>query len=645
MQFFCGNSGADPVPEAEGLREEAEILAARIRKAFDAYWAGSPEISDLEYDAALRKLKLLAPEHPLLDELGAPQVSALREIRLSDPMISLDKVYSFPELLAWAKSFARSDRDELLLVQPKYDGISCRYDGTMLVTRGKGETGQDITDKLPLIELETADYTGPVNRPARGELLIRPDRFEKLRAVIRSRGNTVYRNTRNVLTGFMMLKSSRETEQLLLAMKRTGGFLTLVDYGRFSEEVPLSRLEESWESLTERIRTLPYPMDGIVVKFADPFFRRSLGSTAHHPRGEMAYKFVNARAESILENVQWSFGKNCLTPVAEIRPVELGGTTIKRATLHNAKNIADMDLQIGDTVVVERAGDVIPHIVSRTPGAVRRSALIDVCPGCGTKLIWKGPELACPDPECFETRLCRLAAAVRALDADNLGDATLRQIMKQFSVRSLKDLLSLGRSDFVRLERFGAKSAENLAESLAKARKCDDFRLLAALNIPNVGVNVAKLLLREYSFSELRNLPEETLSEIRGIGPERAAALRRTFAEDSVLIDELLEAVDLRSGRGQGEGKTVCFTGKMPEKRSFYEKIARSYGWEIAEQVTENLTLLVAADPLENGTKLERARKRGTEIVSTEEFLKRFPLKETDSGASGEADNGQLSLF
>ncbi|MBO5689294.1 MAG: hypothetical protein J6S73_05140 [Lentisphaeria bacterium] len=437
----------------------------------------------------------------------------------------------------------------------------------------------------------------------------------------------------------MMLKNSREIEQVLLGMKMSGGFLSLVDYGRYSFEVPLSKLETEWQALTERIGALPYPMDGIVVKFADGEFRESLGSTAHHPRGEMAFKFVNAQSSSVLEKVEWSFGKNCLTPVAEIRPVELGGTTIRRATLHNARHIQELDLQIGDTVVVERAGDVIPHIVSRTPGAERQSAMITHCPGCGTELVWKGPELTCPSPECFETLLCRLSAAVLALDIDNLGDATLRQIMKQYRVRSVRGLFDLSRSELARLERFGEKSAANLFESLQQARKCEDFRLLAALNIPNVGVNVAKLLLKEYTFAQLRELPEEELGNIRGIGPERAAALRRTFTEEKAFIDDLLEAVDLRNSTGSLAAPTVCFTGKMPEKRSFYESLAKEYGMEPVDQVTESLSLLVAADPAEKSTKLERAAKWGTEIISADEFLKRCPPKNQPE------EDEQLSLF
>ena len=226
-----------------------------------------------------------------------------------------------------------------------------------------------------------------------------------------------------------------------------------------------------------------------------------------------------------------------------------------------------------------------------------------------------------------------------ALDIDNLGDATLRQIMKQYRVRSVRGLFDLSRSELARLERFGEKSAANLFESLQQARKCEDFRLLAALNIPNVGVNVAKLLLKEYTFAQLRELPEEELGNIRGIGPERAAALRRTFTEEKAFIDDLLEAVDLRNSTGSLAAPTVCFTGKMPEKRSFYESLAKEYGMEPVDQVTESLSLLVAADPAEKSTKLERAAKWGTEIISADEFLKRCPPKNQPE------EDEQLSLF
>ena len=616
-------------------------LTAAIRHHNDLYWnQGAPEIADADYDDLLRELAAREPEHPLLCEVHAPAVAAGREIALTAPMMSLDKVYSLPELMTWLRRTARSE-DEPLLVEPKYDGISCRYAGGVLITRGKdGRTGEDITDKLPLIELECPGYTGPVDRPARGEILIRPDRFEALRNTIRTRGNTLYSNSRNVLTGLMMLKEPTAIAQVELGMKIAGARLSLVDYTLHSFPTTLRTFEADWPQLVEKILALPYPTDGIVVKLADAAFRASLGATAHHPRGEMAFKFTNRSKQTVLTGVEWSFGKSSLTPVALLEPVEIGGTTIKRASLCNVQNILDLGLGIGDIVTVERAGDVIPHITARADGAEHRNMVITHCPGCGAELKQVDPELVCPNPDCFETRLCCLSDAVAKLKIDNLGDATLRQLMTTYHVRTLRDLFRLSRSDLERLEGFARKSAENLAASLERARRTEDFRLLAALNIPNIGVNMAKLLLREHPLAELRQMSAETLAEIKGVGPERAAALAREFAAQKDFIDELLDAVTLIETSGAERRPTVCFTGKMPDRRSRYAALAEKHGYDVLDTVSGSLDLLVAADPSEHGTKLDQARAQNIPIITLEEFLSRC-------GETGEKspDSEQLTLF
>jgi DNA ligase (NAD+) len=397
--------------------------------------------------------------------------------------------------------------------------------------------------------------------------------------------------------------------------------LTLVDYALISEAVPLNMLAERWEELKEKFALLPYPMDGIVLKFADEQFRRELGNTAHHPRGEIAYKFTNRSAQSCLLGVEWSFGKNCLTPVALLEPVDISGITIKRASLHNAQNLLDMDLKIGDTVTVERAGDVIPFIAAREPGHERRDPFITDCPACGSKVVRKGPELCCGNPDCPGAKLQLLTAAVRNLGIERLGEPTVAKLIAHCGVRSLRDLFELTENDIMKIDGFGEKSAANLIGEIRKAREVDDFQLVAALNIPNVGVNIAKLMLEKYSFEELRNLPESELANISGIGPERAAAVAKAMQERQAELDELLAAVSLRRSEKSGDEPTICFTGKMPEKRSYYEKLARERGFRAVDSVTAALTLLVAADINENSTKLRNARKHGVQIMPLAEFL------------------------
>lgn len=590
----------------------AELIEYHNRR----YWEeASPEISDDRYDELLRALKTLTPEHPLLEVVGAPVVAGSGKVIHARPMLSLDKAYSLEEVIEWALKYVRNE-DEELLIQPKYDGISANFDGRVLSTRGDGVTGEDISAKLPLIELETIDYRGILNRPARGEIVIRNDDFRTLYSHIVKKGGGTYKNSRNAVAGIMGLKDIGD-------MLRQGARLTLVDYNKISYKLPFRELKTRWHEIAAEIEELPYPMDGIVIKLADPDYGASLGATAHHPRGQIAFKFSGIRRESKLLEVKWSFGKNCLTPVAEIEPVEIGGITIRHATLHNVQNIEDKDIHVGDTVVVERAGDVIPYIVEAIPGGERKSVMIERCPSCDSMLERRGPELCCVNPDCFETRLQRLCAAVRNIGIERLGEPNIRRMMTRLNVRSLKDIFELKKIDILQLDGFKDKSASNLLREIAAARDVNDYQLVAALNIPNVGVNVAKMILTEYTLDELRQLTAEDLAKINGVGPERAAAIYRELRDQAGLLDELLAAVRLKVTRGNvnGDLPKICFTGKMPEKRSYYQDLARKRGFEPVDDVTSELALLVADDPAGGSSKLAKARKHNIRIVGLDEWI------------------------
>ena len=593
----------------------AELLAFHDRQ----YWElNEPLIPDPDYDRIVERLRILDPEHELLKKIHTPDVLSDGKVHHAKAMLSLDKAYSLEALLQWAAKYARTP-DELLLVEPKYDGISANFDGSVLATRGDGETGEDISGKLPLIELEAPGYCGKVDRPARGEIVIRDDDFKNIYSRIRKKDGGTYKNSRNAVAGIMTLKD-------ILPMQMQGAKLTLVDYSLISEKVPLDKLAGNWEKLKEKFAQLPYPMDGIVLKFADETFRESLGNTAHHPRGEIAYKFTNLSCQTTLLDVKWSFGKNCLTPVAELSPVELSGITIKRATLHNVQNIIDMGLMIGDTVTVERAGDVIPFIAASEPGLLRESPFISNCPECGTELIRRGPELCCPNKECPGSRLQLLCAAIRNLGIERLGEPTVAKLMKKFGIRHLKELFDLTTGDILQLEGFGSKSAANLINEIRKAREVDDFQILAALNIPGIGHNIAKIILEKFPINALREAKADELAQIPGIGPERAGAVCETLRERSDELDELLSAVTIRAAAPAGDAPGICFTGKMPEKRSFYEKLASERGYMPMDSVTAKLKLLVAADVNDTSSKLKNARKLGVQIVSLDEFLAMPPL-------------------
>jgi DNA ligase (NAD+) len=596
----------------ENMTEEQ--LAEEIKRHNKLYWEkAEPEISDTEYDILVRRLRKLNPEHQLIKKVEAPAVESAGKVKHKNPMLSLDKAYSIAEVVEWAKKYARKDSEEFL-VEPKYDGISANFENGVLATRGDGETGEDISAKIPLIELEAKGFTGPLNRPARGEIVIKDHDFSEIYSSIKKKNGKPYKNSRNAVGGILSLKD-------ISSVKARGAKLTFVDYDLHSFAVDFKNLKTSWAQILEKIEKLPYPMDGIVIKLKDKEYSRSLGFTAHHPRGQIAFKFTNIREETSLLDVQWSFGKNCLTPVAELAPVEISGITIKHATLHNVQNIIDKDIQIGDTVLVERAGDVIPYIISSNPGKNRKSPLIEKCPCCGTDLKRKGPELACVNPDCFETKLKRLTAAIKNIGIERLGEPNIRQMMLKLKVESLSDIFNLSFDDILKLDGFKAKSANNLMSEISNARKVNDYQLLSAMNIPGIGKNVAKSILANYSIDELCELSGDELSKINGIGPERAGALHRELAAQRSFIEEMLHSVELIQTKDSGKEQTICFTGKMPEKRSFYESMATERGYTPVDSVSGELSLLVAADTSDNSSKLKKARKSGIEIISLQEWL------------------------
>lgn len=580
------------------------------------YWEnGAPEIADTEYDLLVRQLQEINPDHPLVTQIYTPTVATQGKVKHAKPMLSLDKAYSLEEIMTWANKFARN-KDEMLLVQPKYDGISANFANNVLATRGDGVEGENVSDKIQLVELEAPGYTGPLNRPSRGEIIIRNDDFKEKYSKIVKKDGKHYKNSRNAVAGIMGLKEI----DLMVHQKAK---LTLVDYNLVSYSVKLADFEQKWPEILQEIEELPYPMDGIVVKFADEEFAESLGSTAHHPRGQIAFKFTGVRKQTKLLDVDWSFGKNCLTPVALLEPVDIGGITIQHATLHNIQNIIDKDIEIGDTVTVERAGDVIPYIIEAEPGQERRSCLIINCPSCNSVLEREGPEICCKNIDCPETKVQRLLASVKNIGIERLGEPNIRRMMDTLGVKSLKDIFNLKMNDILKLEGFKEKSSENLLNEIETARHVNDYQVLAALNIRNIGPNVAKSILVNYDINELRNLSVEQLSAIDGVGPERAEALFCELRNQADFLDELLECVSVTNTKGN-EGAalpTICFTGKMPESRSYYETLASANGFEPASSVTKDLAILVAQDINSGSSKLAKAAKAGVKIMALDDWL------------------------
>lgn len=623
-----------------------EELVQEIERHNKLYWEkNAPEISDEDYDLLIQRLEELDPENQLLDTVGSADVASLGKVVLAKPMISLEKTYFFKDapkgkksLLKWASEIKRNDV-EVFLIQPKYDGISSSYSNGILATRGQGTQDENVTDKVPLIELETTGYKGPLDRPVRGEIIIRDDDFKTIYSRIKKGDGSSYKNPRNAVSGIMGLKDIKP-------MLAQGAKLTIIDYDMISYPVEFSQMEKRWVLIVEEIEALPYPMDGIVVKLADESYSDSLGETAHHPRGQIAFKFSGLRKKTKLIGVEWSFGKNCLTPVGRIEPVELGGVTISNVTLHNLANVEEKDIQIGDIVTVERAGDVIPHIFESEPGTERKPCIISECPSCSSRLVRSEKELQCVNPDCPETNLQRILASVRNIGIEELGEPTIRKIIKILGVKTLSDIFRLSVLDILKLEGFKDKSASNLYKQIQKARETTDYQFLASLNVRGLGQTSAKALLSKYTIAELRRLTQEELLVIKQIGPAMSESIYKFFQEKSEIIDELLKSVSVSDTKGAvsaADTKTICFTGEMPEKRSYYSNLAAKHDYKAVDSVTKDLSILVAADLSSSSSKIKKANSLGIRTISLDDWLREIELDKTaKSGYISRDDNDGL---
>ena len=605
-----------------------EQLVSEINRHNKLYWDKSEtEISDEKYDLLIRKLEEINPANHLLHKYFTPNVSSLGDVKLSPEMkmISLEKTYFFDNapkgkksLMDWAKDRARND-NEIFLIQPKYDGISTNYDGTTLATRGQDSSDQNVSDKVPLIELETNDYTGPLDRAVRGEIVIKDNDFITIYSKIKRKNGATYKNSRNAVGGIMGLKDIRE-------MQLQGAKLTLIDYNMISYAITLKELPQKWSIIHDEIDSLPYPTDGIVIKVADPKYSQDLGQTAIFPKSMLAYKFTGERKKTTLKDVIWSFGKNNLTPKGILEPIELSGVTISNVTLHNYQYLIDRDIQIGDTLTIERAGEVIPHVVGFEQGNNRAIPFIYKCPSCSSKVEVIGVDLRCTNPICPEKIIQRLSAAVKDLDIEELGEPTIRKMTAHLGVQKLKDILNLSLTDIYKIDGFKEKSTTKLYANIQCAKNTTDFKLLAALNITGVGQTFAKGLLSKYSLKELRELSTEELLKIDQVGPTMSKSIYNAFRDNSDIIDELLEAVKISNTKdnlSQTDIKTICFTGKMPEKRSYYENIASQNGYTPIDKVTKELDTLVVHNLNSVSSKTQKAHKLGVKVVSLDEWLEK----------------------
>jgi len=660
----------NPADEIERLRDEIRLHDRKY------YVEAAPEISDTDYDRLIDRLKKLEATHPELitadsptQRIGDQPVDDLTSITHRAPMLSIENTYSVEELREYGQRIAKLLPDETIewVVELKIDGVavSMLYEQGRLVygaSRGNGLVGDDVTHNLRTVlgvPLRLSGKQPPAEMEVRGEVYMTNADLASLNQEQDRKGEKLYANSRNVAAGTIRLLDPRVCAERKLRLFCHGVGVTeglrATTHMEFLQEIreyglPATPMVECFasfeaaiehcEALIERLHELDFEIDGLVLKVNRFDQRARLGSTSKSPRWLIAYKFEKYEATTGVEQIRVQVGKTgAITPVADLQPVELAGTTVSRASLHNADEVARKDVRVGDVVVVEKAGKVIPHIV-RVEKHLRTKDLPPFefpthCPECGTAVVKDegGVYIRCPNPACpaqVKERI-RYFASRNAMDIEGLGDKLVEQLVTAGLVRNYGDLYRLTEEQLTDLERMGKKSAKNLIDGVAASRGRGLAKLLNALAIRHVGARVATLLAEQFgSIEALRTATEEELGEVNEIGPIIAKSVYEFLHSEAgqQTIDDLVAlGIDMtaslaarkEAATGPLAGKTLVVTGTLPTYgREEIEALIAELGGRAASSVSKKTDYVVAGEKA--GSKLDKAQKLGVQVLTEAEF-------------------------
>jgi DNA ligase (NAD+) len=655
------------------VRQEVERLRQEIEQHNTRYYVlDDPLVSDAEFDALFRRLQALEEAHPELrtpdsptQRVGAKPLEKFATVRHRHPMLSLANITTRTELEefdARVRKFLGRERIEYV-GEPKIDGLAVELvyeDGRLRAgaTRGDGSVGEDVTQNIRTIRSVPLRLHGraPKVLDVRGEVFLPVEAFRRLNREREEAGLPPFANPRNAAAGSLKqldpgVTAGRPLDFVCHGTGQVDGahwdthWDTLQGLAALGlKPVPESRVLKSLDAIEAffakvegRRDDLPYEIDGLVVKVNDLALQRRLGEISRSPRWAVAYKFKARQATTRIENIVPSVGRTgVLTPVAELTPVAVGGVTVRNASLHNMDEVARKDVRIGDTVLLERAGDVIPYVVKVIPerrtGHEKRFHMPRHCPVCGAEVVRPEGEVAyrCIGLSCPAQlkQALRFFGARGAMDVEGLGEKLVDQLVARGLVRDLADLYGLDEDTLAGLERMGQKSAANLRANLERSKAAALPRFLVALGIRQVGEATAKALGEHFGTLErLMAASVEDLQEVRDVGPEVAESIHRFFAErqNKKVIAKLLAAgvrpAAVHRAKGPLEGKKFVLTGGLDGMtRPEAQRRIEALGGRMATSVSKETDYVVAG--AEPGSKLKKAEKLGVAVLDEKQFLR-----------------------
>lgn len=671
MDLFADERVAD-LAEAEKLRREIR------HNEYLYYVLDAPEITDAEYDRMMVRLRELEARYPdsipadsPTQRVGGRASSQFTEVRHLEPLLSLGNVFSAEELRAFderVRSGLPAGSKVEYVMEPKIDGLACSliYENGKLVraaTRGDGVVGENVTANvrtirsIPLTLKVPEGEAVPELLDVRGEVYMPRQAFMRLNEQRAERGESEFANPRNAAAGSLRQLDPQVTASRSLSFfayylvgegaqpKHSESLALLARYGfKVSENYKVvENIDEAIKYIgdfNELRQGLSYDTDGAVIKVNDVYQQRILGATGKDPRWATAYKYPPEQAETTLEDIDWRVGRTgVLTPTAVLTPVKLSGSVISRATLHNEDFIRAKDIRIGDRVVINKAGEIIPEVLrvvaEKRTGDEKEVEIPSVCPECGWRVERQGEEAAirCTNPHCPALGREGLIHFVSrdAMNIDGCGPSVINALLDAGLVRDAADLYSLRKEDLLKLERMGEKSADNLLAALSESKKNELDKLLFALGIRHVGAKVARILATEFgSMEKLQQAQPEELAQIRDIG-DKIAESAVTWLNVPANIDlvERLAAAGLTMTftppASQEDnpffGKTLVFTGTMPTLgRAEAKTMAQDVGAKVSGSVSKKTDYVIAG--AEAGSKLEKAQQLGVTVIDEAEFLR-----------------------